>query len=208
MNKKEIKTRHEFKDLYEVLSKVNFENASVKFREASYNLKQKIKVLVIDKEQDIFKLQKEVESKVNDYRSKIYEAGKQFAIKNEKNEPIITNNSYNIDVSNELNVAKWKEVKTTIDEKYKDAIEAFNKNEKERVEWLSKKISITINKMEDISDIPKISDEQDAFDKGVILNKNTTFDMLVQLFTTNEVKLEDDDGKEVEETSNNIPFKK
>lgn len=208
MNKKEIKTRHEFKDLYEVLSKVNFENASVKFREASYNLKQKIKVLVIDKEQDIFKLQKEVESKVNDYRSKIYEAGKQFAVKNEKNEPIITNNSYNIDVSNELNVAKWNEVKKTIDEKYKDAIEAFNKNEKERIEWLSKKISITINKMEDISDIPKISDEQDAFDKGVILNKNTTFDMLVQLFTTNEVKLEDDDGKEVEETSNNIPFKK
>jgi hypothetical protein len=187
-----IRTRREFLEVANILNKCNFKEPTVSFREACYVFKTKVKRVISEKMEEIFKID---EQKRQEYNGKKFEFCKQFAQKNENDEIIYTDagkSSYNIDTKNliesEHKIKEWEK-----ENGYSEFLVKVEKNDKEKNEWLSKKIKLDLDSLCEVKDIPEIESPMD-----IQINKNLLFDELVKLFTKEEVKNSEEDGKEVE----------
>ena len=193
---KEVQTRKWFLDIATNLNKLNFINAGVEFREACFIFKKKVSTIIEEKRKEIFALPPDVIKSLDEYNTKIFEGGQPFAVLNAKNEIAMENNTYDIEPSK---VNLWLEKKAEIDKKYEDTLKVVNKNKLEENEWLNKKISINIKKVEHISSMPSLSDNQEAYAREhQSVNKNIAFNVIINALCDEQVSIEADDGKEIE----------
>jgi len=186
-----IRTRREFLEITNIINKCIFKEPNVSFREVCYTLKSKVKRIIGDKMEEIFKIDEQMRQK---YNGEKFEFCKQFAMKDGKGEVVFKDankSSYDIDPKNliesEHKIKEWEKEKG-----FSEFISKVNKNEKEKNEWLSKKIKLDISPLCAIKDIPEVESVMD-----IQINKNIFFDELVRLVTDEEVKSSEEDGKEV-----------
>lgn len=187
-----IRTRREFLEIANIINKCNFKEPNVSFREVCYTLKSKVRRVISEKMEEIFKIDEQMRQK---YNGEKFEFCKQFAKKDDKGEVIFkdsSKSSYDIDPKNliesEHKIKEWEKEKG-----FSEFISKVNKNEKEKNEWLSKKIKLDISPLCAVKDIPEVESVMD-----IQINKNIFFDELVKLITDEEVKSNEEDGKEVE----------
>ena len=193
---KVIQTRKWFLDIASNLNKLNFVNASVEFREACFIFKKKVNTLIEEKRKEIFTLPTNVCAELDKYNAKIFECGQEYAILNSSGKVAIENNTYNIDPAKSTD---WLKKKSEIDKEFSDSLSAAEKNKNEENEWLNKKVSINIKKLEHISSVPALADNQEAYTReNKIINKNIAYDVIINALCEELVNMEDDDGKEVE----------
>jgi len=187
----EIRTRNQLVEIYNILNKCSFISPSVEFRELSFIVKSKIKKLVIEKMEDIFK--SEDPSAEQEMEKDKFEFSKAYAKKVDGK--ILYNNkkedSFGIDPRLEdkyaADIARWN-----IESKHAKTIETVNKREKEKTEWLSKKIKIEVNKLPKIKDIPPVISSDKYF------NENVGYDILVEFLCSEKLEIAACDGEEVQ----------
>jgi hypothetical protein len=188
----EIKTRNQLIEINNILIGCSFVSPSVEFRELSFIVKSKIKKLVIEKMEDIFK--SEDPQKEKEFEKARFEFSKKYAVKDEDGAILYSTpkkDSFDIDPkftkSYQIDLVKW-----VVDSGNSDINDRINKREKEKNEWLSKKIKLEVNKLPKIKDIPSISNSDKKF------NDNVAYDILVNFMCSEEIKETNSDGEEVE----------
>lgn len=182
MKTKVINTRKYFLDMKSLIqNSVTTSAASVDYREAAYLFCKKVEDVIVNTSQEIFKIDDEVNQKLQEMNFKIYEAGKPFAEVAPKNDE-----PYKI-AGDKLE--EWKIVEEGIKSKYAEYIEKKAKTDEEYNQWINKKIQLNIEKISS-KDIPSFS-----------INGNEsqyTYEQIRSLFAEDTIEIEEDDGKEVE----------
>ena len=188
----EVKTRNQLIEINNILTGCSFVSPSVEFRELSFIVKNKIKKLVIEKMEDIFK--SEEPQKDKEFEKARFEFSKNYAVKTEDGAILYATSrkdSFDIDPkfaeSYPIDLAKW-----VVSSGNSDINEKINKSEKEKNDWLSKKIKIEVNKLPKIKDIPSINNSDKKF------NDNVAYDILVNFMCSEEIKETNSGGEEVE----------
>lgn len=196
----EVRTRLEFLDIADAIDICKFREASVEFREACFTLKRKVNKVIRERMEDVFKVDKEKQLAFDKAK---FEYCKKFAIRDDKKEIVYNNEektSYNFDFSR----FNRKEVDDDIENwiqtsEWKDFINDSRRIEKEKQEWLNKKIKLDLKKLDSISKIPPIIGTYEQNRQHFVINENTTYDTLVDVLCTEKIQDSEEDGAEVEE---------
>ena len=176
MQEKVIATRQQFLDWDNLLRKAKpSSETSVEYREALYIFMDKVGRHIRQPSSEIFKLDEATQFGIKAYNDEIYKEGLAFA----ETPPAKEGASYNISRDK---LDDWIKKSKEIEEKYKDVLEKQAKNEEDFNQWCSKKVQLTIEKIE-LSKMP-------SFDSN-------TFYSVAKIVCT-ELPENDDEGKEVE----------
>lgn len=192
----EIRTRKDFLDIADAIDICKFKDADISFRESCYTLKSKVNKNIRERLNDVFKIDEE---KQKEFELAKFEYAKKFAVRNDNGEIIYNNDSktsYGIDYSkfnkNEIDndIDCW--IKSS---GWKEHVEEVERIEKEKVEWLNKKIKLDLKKVDSISKIPTIVG---SYDSNTTINENVIYSFLVELLCSEKVEDSEEDGTEIE----------
>lgn len=176
MIEKVIATRNDFLKWNHLLKNAKpSSDTSVEYREAVFIFREKVESKITNLAKEIFKLPEEVDFALDAHSKELYEAGLDYALEKPKND----GDDYKI---NPEKIYEWKKVAESIHAKYKDALDKSKKNDEEFNEWCSKKIQLSIEKIE-LNKMP-------SFDSD-------TFYKVAKIICTS-LPEDEDDGKEIE----------
>lgn len=191
----EIRTRKDFLDIADAIDVCKFKDADISFREACFTLKSKVNKFIRERMNDVFKID---ENKYKEYEKAKFEYAKKFAIKD---------NEGNVKYSNEEKTAFSFDSKFSKEEiekdfenwekenNWKDFLNEIKRINKEKEEWLNKKIKLDLKKVDSIGKIPVIVG---SYNEKATINDNLIYTYLVNLLCTEKVEDNSEDGVEVE----------
>lgn len=192
----EVRTRGFFLDIADIITKCKFKNSHIEFREACYAFKTKVNRVIRERMEDVFKVD---EAKKNEFEHAKFDFCKQFAVKDEKGEPVITQNddgssSFRFDRNRiqEANKAVEEWIKK---EGWTELVESLDRIAAEKKEWLDKKIKLDVQKVDKFA---KIGDFEGTTD-GSVMNEQELYSVIASLLCDEEVKACDEDGQEVDD---------
>lgn len=191
----EIRTRKDFLDIADAIDVCKFKDADISFREACFTLKSKVNKFIRERMNDVFKID---ENKYKEYEKAKFEYAKKFAVKD---------NEGNVKYNNEEKTAFSFDSKFSKEEiekdfenwekenNWKDFLNEIKRINKEKEEWLNKKIKLDLKKVDSIGKIPVIVG---SYNEKATINDNLIYTYLVNLLCTEKVEDNSEDGVEVE----------
>ena len=191
----EIRTRKDFLDIADAIDVCKFKDADISFREACFTLKSKVNKFIRERMNDVFKID---ENKYKEYEKAKFEYAKKFAVKD---------NEGNVKYNNEEKTAFSFDSKFSKEEiekdfenwekenNWKDFLNEVKRINKEKEEWLNKKIKLDLKKVDSIGKIPVIVG---SYNEKATINDNLIYTYLVNLLCTEKVEDNSEDGVEVE----------
>jgi hypothetical protein len=191
----EIRTRKDFLDIADAIDVCKFKDADISFREACFTLKSKVNKFIRERMNDVFKID---ENKYKEYEKAKFEYAKKFAVKD---------NEGNVKYNNEEKTAFSFDSKFSKEEiekdfenwekenNWKDFLNEIKRINKEKEEWLNKKIKLDLKKVDSIGKIPVIIG---SYNEKATINDNLIYTYLVNLLCTEKVEDNSEDGVEVE----------
>lgn len=190
----EIRTRKDFLEIADVIDVCKFKDADISFREACFTLKSKVNKFIRERMNDVFKID---EDKYSEYEKAKFEYAKKFAIRDNEGNIIYNNKektSFNFDSKfseiMEEDFENWEK-----ENNWKDFLDEVKKLQKEKEEWLNKKIKLDLKKVDSIGKIPVIVG---SYNNKATINDNLLYSTLVNLLCTEKVEDNEEDGIEVE----------
>lgn len=190
----EIRTRRDFLEIAEVIDLCKFKDADISFREACFTLKSKVNKVIKERMNDVFKIDEE---KYKEYEKAKFEYAKKFAVKDENGNVVYNNDSKNsFDLDKKFSK---EEIDSDLEEwekknNWKDFLNEVDRINKEKQEWLNKKIKLDLKKVDSIGKIPSISETY----TNAKVNDNLVYSTLVELLCTEKVQESSEDGAEVD----------
>lgn len=191
----EIRTRKDFLDIADAIDVCKFKDADISFREACFTLKSKVNKFIRERMNDVFKID---ENKYKEYEKAKFEYAKKFAVKdNEGN--VKYNNEEKTSFSFDSKFSK-EEIEKDFENwekenNWKDFLNEIKRINKEKEEWLNKKIKLDLKKVDSIGKIPVIVG---SYNEKATINDNLIYTYLVNLLCTEKVEDNSEDGVEVE----------
>ena len=176
MQEKVIATRQQFLDWDTAMRKAKpSSETSVEYREALYIFMDKVDRHIRKPASEIFKLDEATQLGIRAYNDEIYKEGLAFA----ECPPKVKGAPYNI---NPDKLDDWLKKSKEIEGRFEEVLGNQAKNDADFKEWCSKKIQLSIEKIE-LAKMPS-------------LDSNSFFAIASVICT--ELPSEDDDGKEIE----------
>lgn len=191
----EIRTRKDFLEIADAIDVCKFKDADISFREACFTLKSKVNKFIRERMNDVFKID---ENKYKEYEKAKFEYAKKFAVKDNEG-----NVKYNNDEKTAFNFdSKFSKEEIEKDfenwekeNNWKDFLNEIKRINKEKEEWLNKKIKLDLKKVNSIGKIPVIVG---SYNEKATINDNLIYTYLVNLLCTEKIEDNSEDGVEVE----------